>query len=198
MEPESEQSALVKPNYNTLPRQANKTNDSTFDRIYKYYHSDKSRIELTDEEKRIRERWEKAWLLLCRRRTQKQVVELVEKLFSVSQSVAYDDVRNAMHLFSNPQSDLKDAKKAIAETMILDGADKCFKAGDMDGYQKFIQKYIDINGLTVEEDSKMKDLLKNLKATTLVFTTSPETLKKEAADLLKNIPAVDIPHEEVK
>jgi hypothetical protein len=194
---EQEQSALVSSNYNNLPREAKKTNDSTFDRIYKYYHANKTRIELTDDENGIRERWEKAWFLLCRRRTQKQVVELLEKLFSISQSVAYDDVRNAMQIFSNPNADIKDGKRAIAETMALEGANMSFKKGDMDGYHKFIKMYMDINGLMVEEDDKLKALLKNLKATTLVFKISPEDLRKEAEDLLKNTPTIDTGFEDV-
>lgn len=195
---EQEHSALVKSNYDQLPREAKKTNDSTFDRIYKYYHNNKTRIELSPEEDRIRERWEKAWFLLCRRRTQKQVVELIEKLFNVGKSVAYDDVRNAMQIFSNPNADMKDAKRAIAETMALEGANLCFKKGDTEGYHKFIKIYMDINGLDVEEDSKMKEMLKNLKPTTLIFVTDREILKKEADALMKGIPQVeDIAHEEI-
>jgi hypothetical protein len=194
---EQEQSALVSSSYNNLPREAKRTNDSTFDRIYKYYHVNKTRIELTPEETGIRERWEKAWFLLCRRRTQKQVVELLEKLFSISQSVAYDDVRNAMQIFSNPNADIKDGKRAIAETMALEGANMCFKKSDMDGYHKFIKMYMDINGLMVEEDDKLKALLKNLKATTLVFKISPDDLRKEAEDLLKDTPTIDTGFEDV-
>src|SRR4051812_20377937 len=110
-----EDSALVKANYSELPRGANKTNDSTFDRIYKYYHNSKTRIELTEDEKRISQRWEKAWYLLCRYRTKKQVVDFICREFKIEKSVAYDDVRKACMLISNPQDDTKDAKRAIAE-----------------------------------------------------------------------------------
>lgn len=192
-----EQSALVPSNYNELPKEAKRTNDSTTDRIWKYYHNNKTRVELTPEEEIIRERWEKAWFLLCKQKNQKQVVEKLEKLFSVKKSVAYDDVRNAMLLFGNPQDNMKDAKRSIAETMALRGADKCWKNGDMEGYHKFQKLYIDINGLTVQDNDRMKDLLKNLKATTLIFVTSPDKLKDQAAELMKDIPTVDTSFEEV-
>jgi len=132
-----EQSALVSEKYDKLPKADKRTADGIFDRIYKYYHNNKTRIELTAEEIGIRERWEKAWFLLCRHRTRKQVVELLVKLFNVSQAVAYDDVRHCMNLFSNPQEDMKAAKRTIAETMALNGADRCWKSNDMEGYYKF-------------------------------------------------------------
>lgn len=184
-------SAIVKDNYDQLPREAKRTNDSTFDRIWKYYHNNKTRVELTEEEQRTRERWEKAWLLLARHRVQKEVVELIEKLYSVSRSVAYDDVRNAMQIFSNPQLDIKDAKRVIAETMIMKGLNRSFKNGDMEAYGKFLKLYIEVNGLTVQEDDKMKDALRNLKATMLIFVTSPDQLRKDAEKLMEGIPAVD-------
>lgn len=190
-------SALVKSNYDNLPREAKKTADSKFDRIWKYYHNNKTRVELTDEEQRIRERWEKAWMLLCRNRTQKDAADLIMRLFNVSRSVAFDDVNNAMMLFSNPNADLKEGKRAIAENALMRGADKAWKEGNMDMYLKFYSKYIEINGLTVQEDDKMKDILKHLKPTTLVFVTSPEQLKAQADELIKDIPAVDTNFEEV-
>lgn len=174
-----ENSALVPSNYNSLPREANKTKDTTADRIYKYYHNNKSRIELSEAEIVIRDRWEKAWLLLCRNRTQKQVVDLIMRLFNVGKSVAYDDVRNAMMLFSNPQNDLKDAKRLIAETMVLNGADKCWKKGDMDGYHKFTKLYIDINKINGDEGNSMAEMLKKLKPQQIIIVADPEELEKQ-------------------
>jgi hypothetical protein len=192
---EQEQSALVSSNYSTLPREAKKTADSTFDRIFKYYHNNKTRIELTDEEIRIRERWEKAWLLLCRNRTQKQVVELIEKLFNVKKSVAYDDVRNAMMLFSNPQNDLKDAKRAIAETMALNGANMCMKKGDMDGYYKFLKAYQEINRLDGKEDDIVPDMMKKLKPAAIIIVSSPAELEAQANAMQQEL-IEDIEHTE--
>lgn len=192
---EQEQSALVSSNYSTLPREAKKTADSTFDRIFKYYHNNKTRIELTDEEIRIRERWEKAWLLLCRNRTQKQVVELIEKLFNVKKSVAYDDVRNAMMLFSNPQNDLKDAKRAIAETMALNGANVCMKKGDMDGYYKFLKAYQEINRLDGKEDDIVPDMMKKLKPAAIIIVSSPAELEAQANAMQQEL-IEDIEHTE--
>jgi flagellin-specific chaperone FliS len=182
-----EQSALVRSNYDALPREAKKTKDTTFDRIYKYYHNDKTRIELTPEESAVRERWEKAWLLLCRQRTSKQVVDLLMKLYNVSQSIAYEDVRKAMMLFSNPKDDLKDAKRAIAESMALKGADKCWKTGDMDGYHKFLKIYQDLNRLDQEQGGDIADMLKKLKPHQVIIVSNMEELDKQANKLMEGL-----------
>lgn len=155
-------SALVL-NKDDQPREAVKSKDSTADRIYKYYHS-KSRVELTEEEEGIRERWEKAWFLLCSHKTQKEVVNTVGTLFSISKSVAYDDVRSAMMLFGNPQQDMRDAKKAMAETWIIQGLNKCWDDKDMDGYQKFLKQYTELNGLNDQSnDDTIANMLKKFK-----------------------------------
>lgn len=191
-----EGSAIVAIKMNKPTRAANKTNDSTFERIYKYYH-DKSRLELDDDEEVIRKRWETAWHILTHHRTQKRSVEMLERMYGIKKSIAYDDVRNAMMLFGNPMEGMKDAKKAIAETAITEGLQLAWRRGNLDMHQKYLSKYIEINGLTVQEDDKMKDILSKLVATQITFVVSPEILKQEAEELLKGIPAIDVSHEEV-
>lgn len=180
-------SALVE-RKNNLPREARKTLDTTFDRIYKYYHNDKSRVELTKEEEVIRERWEKAWFLLCRHRTKKQVADILVKLFGVSPSLAFDDARNAMMLFTDPQKDVSGAKRAIAETWAVNGANRCWKEGDMEGYYKFLKEYREINGISADSNSDaMDEFMKKMKPTTIVIVSDASLLKAEAAKLQEEI-----------
>ncbi len=183
-----EHSALVKSNYDKLPREAKKTTDTTLDRIYKYYHNSKTRIELTREEHAIRERWEKAWLLRCRHRTTKQTADLIAKLFNVSLSVAFDDVSKASMIFSDPSGDLRQAKRALAEHAYLMGADKAWKKGDLDMHMKYMNLYAEINGLKNDTtDSNLADLLKKLKPHQVVIVASPEQLEVDAVKLRDEI-----------
>jgi len=174
-------SALVEKDH--LPREANRTNESTFDRIYKFYHNNKSRIELTKQEEAIRDRWEKAWFLLGRHRTKKQVSDILMKLFDIKQSKAFDDVSHAMMLFGNPQNDLKDAKRAIAETMAMNGANKCWKENDMEGYSRFLKLYIELNGLTSADENTVGDMLKKMKPTQIILNFKKEDVEMEAEKL---------------
>ena len=179
-----EKSALLPNNHDSLPREAKKTTDSTIDRIYKYYHNRKSRVELTPEEDKIRNRIEKAWYLMsARHRTNKSVVDVLTRLFGIEKSVAYDDVRNAQLLFGSPELQIKDAKRAIAETMAMQGADKAWKKGDMDAYAKFVKMYCDINNLNGDEGDGLAEALKKLKPQQVVIVADTGILEKQAEAL---------------
>lgn len=185
---EQEQSGLVSSNYNSLPREAKKTADSTFDRIYKYYHNSKTRIELTDEEHRLRERWEKAWLLRCRYRTKKQVADVLCRLYNISIAVAYDDVKKAGMLFTEPEADTKDAKRAIAEAALLAGANKAWTTGDMELHLKYIREYNEINGLKDNDtDGNLADAMKKLKPHQILIVTSQAELEANANALQEEL-----------
>jgi hypothetical protein len=191
-----ESSALVPDNYDKLPREAKKTADSTFDRIYKYFFNSKTRIELSVEEQRISERWERAWLFLCRHRTRKQVADLLMRQFNVSKSLAFDDVKNAMHLFGEPQEGQKNAKRAIAEDAILKGMDRAWKMGDMKMHEKYTQQYIELNGLKNEDVANIEDMIRKLIPPAVTLVTNMEVLKAAAKkiqdDLVQDIPYEDI------
>lgn len=192
-----EDSVIVK-NDGKRTRKDKAPGETTFDRIYRFYHSDrKIKIVLTADEEAIRERWEKAWLLLTRHRTRKDVVDLLVKLFNVSQVIAYDDVKHAMMLFGVPNDTVKDAKRAIAEAMAMKGADKSWKEGDMDAYHKFLKIYMNLNHLYDDGASNMADLMKKIRPHQVIIVSSQAELEAQAQAMQKEI-TKDIPHQEVK
>lgn len=192
----AENSALVVSKEELPTREAKKANDSTFDRIYKYFHS-KSKLELTAEEQEVMTRWEKAWLLLCRHRTRNAVADILMKLFNVGKSTAYDDVRNAMNLFSDPREDMKAAKRAIAEDAILKGADKAWKTGDLKMHKEYMKEYAEINGLKEESnDNSLAELVKKLKPTQILINFKKEDAEEEAERLRSHI-TLDVDHVDI-
>ncbi|HEY3403905.1 MAG TPA: hypothetical protein VGK59_10990 [Ohtaekwangia sp.] len=190
-------SPLVETDYGKLPRSANKTADSKVDRIYKYYHDRKTRIELTEYEEKIRERVEKCWFLLCASNTRKQTADKICKIFSVSQATAYDDIANAMLLFGSPGEGMKDAKRAILESMALKGAKKAWRIGDLFMYEKFLDKYAKANQLDTPEAEDMSKLKKLLKPTQVVIVSDPAVLEKKIAEIQEKV-AQDIDHEVIE
>lgn len=183
-----EHSVLVPPDYGKRKRESNKTNDSVFDRIYKYYYNSKTRIELDDEEEQIRSRWEAAWFLLVRAQTQKQVADALERMFSISKSLAYDDVDKATMLFGDPKPSVKAAKRVIAESMILRCLSYAEQKGDLFMMNKFIDKYISIHGLKDKgSDAKLEDLLKHFVPTKVIITSDPKSLENKVNDLKQSI-----------
>jgi hypothetical protein len=193
---EHEDSALLPANYDKLPREAKKTADSTFDRIYKYFFNSKTQIKLTDDEIRISDRWERAWLFLCRHRTRKQVAELLMRQFTISKALAYDDVKNAMNLFGEPHEGQKNAKRAIAEDAILKGMDKAWKSGDLKMHEKYVQQYIELNGLKSEETANIEDMIRKLIPPAVTLVTDMEKLNEDAKKLQDDI-VHDISYEDV-
>lgn len=182
----SQESALIPSDYNKRSKESRKTSDSVFDRIYKYYYNSKTRIELDDEEEQIRSRWEAAWFLLIRAQTNKQVSDALCRMFAISQSTAYDDVKNAMNLFGgDPRANLKTAKRAIAESMALRCLSFAEQRGDMFMMNKFLDKYISINGLKDKGgDAKLEDLIKKLKPTQVILSVKKEELEADAKEKL--------------
>lgn len=187
---------IIAPEDDKRPREANKTNDSVFDRIYKSYFG-KSRIELKAEEIRIRDRWDYAYRLLCNANTNRVVVEALMKKFDIQKSKAYDDISNVILLFGSQGNTNKEFKRLRAEGWIIRGIQKAWKAEDLENYHRLINRYTKINGLDVSEDSAIADLIRKLKPTILMFTTNAEQLKKEADDLMHDVPTMDVEHKEV-
>lgn len=173
-----------------------KTKDSSFDRIYRFYHKPKSNQVLEPDDERIRERLEKAWYILCKHRSIQEVVNLLCRIYDIKKSVGYDDVNNAMLLFGDPRADVKDAKRAIAESMALRGAKRAWQQGDMGSYGKFVKEYSEINNLKGDDDNRLKELLKKQRPVSITFTSEVDQLKRQASDLMKDV-AIDTEFETV-
>ena len=193
----TEGSAIVPHDYDKRPHESRRTKDSTFDRIYKFYHNSKTKIILEAWEEDIRTRWEASWFLLIRAKTQKDVADEIEKIFRVSKSIAYDDVRHAMMLFGDPRQNLKSAKQAIAESIALKGLEYAEKKQDLPMMDRFLQKYIDIGGLISEGfDSRLEEIIKKLKATQIIISSTPEQLSEDANkihdDLMKDLDKISV------
>lgn len=176
-------------------REARKTSDSVFDRIYKFYFNKKTTIALTREEEAVRERWDFAWKMLAGMYTKRQVVEGVIQKFDVRKSIAYDDVTNCMMLFGDPRNANKDAKRALAEEWIIKGIKKAWDDQDLDAYERLIGKFNKINQLEEENTDGLADLLKNLRPTQIVIVAKRDDLNKEIEALQKEV-TLDINHDE--
>lgn len=188
--------ALVK-SKEKAPREAKKTKDSTFDRIFKFYYS-KNRIVLRDKEEEIRDRWYTAWQLLCNTYTRNQVAKGLAKQFGITERQGFQDVDNAMKLFSDPKNTDKLAKRAISEEWTVKGIKKAWDNGDLLSYERLIRRYNRINGLENEENP-LSEWIKNQKPVAVLITADPKELEKAAAELMKDVPDVhDIPYQEVE
>lgn len=177
-------------------REANKTSDSTFDRIYKSYFG-KIRIELKPDELRIRERLDFAYRMMCQANTDRSIVNLLMNKFNIEKRQAYNDIKNTIQLFGSQKESNKDFKRIRAEHWIIQGIKKAWKNEDLEAYHRLLNRYTKINGLDVNEDNALADIIKQLRPTALIFTLNAEQLKKEADSLTKDIPADDVEYQDV-
>jgi len=181
-----------------LPRQARRINDSIFDRIYKHIHDSKTRIELSAEELAISDRWEKAWFLLCAPKTIKTAADELVKMFSISTSTAYEDVKHAMILFGDPRPKVKEYKRAIAEEIALRKIEQADKRDDHEMSERYFNRWLEITGLKDHAmDGGMAEMLKKFRPHTITITSDPTDLIKQArkiqADLVSDIEHEDVP-----
>jgi hypothetical protein len=175
---------------------ASKTKESTFDRIFKFYHDKKTRVELTEKEDEIRNRLEKAWFLLCNKAySNKMTVDKLCKLFSIDKSMAYDDLRNAMILFSDPRQDVKEGKRRIHEHQILKGARMALKEKDFALHEKYMKQYAEVNGLFDNSAADPSEMAKKFKPHKIVIVAKMQDLMAEAEKLREDI-TLDVEHEE--
>ena len=185
---EQEHSALVASNKHELPRELKKSKDSDFDRIYKFYHNSKTQIKLTTEEDAIRERWEKAWFLLCRGRSPKACADITVRLFHISPATAFDDARKAQMLFGDPRNDIKEAKRRIVEQQLQNGANRAWAKGDLELHMKYMKEISEINGLKEPlPETNIAELIKKLVPTQINIITKVEDLQKMAEKMRHDI-----------
>jgi hypothetical protein len=177
-------------------RAARRSEDTTFDRIFKYYFG-KVKEELSAKEEKIRSRWHDAWRFMCEFNSRTDVVKLLKAEHGISEQTAYSDYKYARMLFGDPETGDKEAKKAIVNEWILLGMKKAWATNDMMAYDKLILRYSRINNLDAE-DNQLIDLISKRKPTVIVINGDEKSLQQEADELVKDIPAVDAEYTEVK
>lgn len=180
-----------------LPREANKKGDDTMSRIYKFYHNNKKRIELTEKEEATREKIERAWLLLTGMKTSKYIADELSAIYGISKSGAFDLVKHAMIIFGDPRMQVKEGKRAIAEHQFLTGAEKALEKGELELHLRYMKAYAEINGLNnVDTAEGIADVMKKLRPTTIILNFRKEEVEREAERLHDQL-ASDIEFEEI-
>lgn len=180
--------SAIAPNRDGQPRSMAKTADTLFDRVWKFYYQEKAAVILTDQEEKIRERWEAAWQILGGFTTKAQAVKALTKKFKISKRQAYFDLQNAENLFGgDPREANKKAKREIVASWIIKALHKTWREGNMDAHAKLLIRYSKLFGLENQNDDDIADLMKKRQPTIVVFNTDPETLKKQAEELMKGV-----------
>lgn len=181
-------------------RSANRVNDTTFDRIWKFYY-DKSDIQLKEKEEEIRGRLVNIWGLLGDILTDRQAILAHLKWcedqgYSIKERTAYEDLRYAKMLFGDRTKQTKAAQRAMVNEWLIKGINKAWQDESLKAYAMLIRRYNAVNGLEGDQAGALQEK----PAIIINFNADPETLKKQQAELRRKAEAAnakDIEHEEL-
>lgn len=179
------------------PRAMRRTNETTFDRIYNF-HFGKTRVELTEKETEIKDRWDYAFRLFVGTKTDREVVIALTRKFEIEERQAYDDLKNMKLLYSQPRNADKELRRLKSEAQILWGMRKARLKKDMESHFRYLKLYNEIHGLNIEEGNELADKMKELKPHAIMFVLDTAALKAAADELMKDVPAIEIEYQEVQ
>jgi len=173
-----------------LPTSLRRTDDTTFDKIFKFYNDTKVQTKLSEAEETIRQRWELAWLKRSKLMPKRMIVKRLCKKFGISERTAYDDIKSTELLFGDPEEQNKEAKRTIMSNLIEKAMRKALKYDDFKAFEKLTLRYAQYNDLNKSDDLFAK-YIKGKKPVAIVFSTDPETLKNQANELMADVEDVD-------
>lgn len=163
-------------------RSANRVNDSTFERIWKFYY-EKTEIELKEKEEEIRTRLVNIWGHLADILTDRQAVLAHVKWcedqgYRIKERTAYEDLRYAKMLFGDRTKQTKAAQKAMVNEWLIWGINKAKNDGSLKAFALLIRRYNALNGLEGDESGQGSRPAININ-----FSADPEILKKQIEEM---------------
>jgi hypothetical protein len=166
-------------------RSANRVNDSTFERIYKFYY-EKSEILLKEKEEEIRNRLVNIWSLLADILTDRKAVLAhvkwcADQGYNIKERMAYEDLRYARALFGDSRKQSKEAQRAVVSEWLMWGIEFAKQQKDLYNMHLLIKRYNVLNGLEGDQSTVPVDR----PAIVMNFNSDPETLRKQIEEMRK-------------
>jgi hypothetical protein len=187
---------LIKKDPGTLPR---RKDDDPFFAIWRHYHDTDFEMILSDSQKERVDIYEKAHELclsgFSRGETAKNLqVFFKEKGVEFSIRSAYDYLQDALDLWgAGPESDMTMNRMILIETgkRLMK---KSEKLGDMKSAAAFFAQIVKLHPIP-SENADLIDKIKALKPHSVILSTDPEILRKQAQELTQDIDHEDISEE---
>jgi hypothetical protein len=176
------------------------------ERIWLYYFDMNYEIVLTKGEEETRQILEMADELILRyypgygistiaAKLVKDIARKLDKEVGHRQCINY--VNQAMNIFGEPIDVDKEKKRQLYIKRFNNMAIKAEEEGDFNAATRALTKAAELENFNKDGDESIKDLIKNMKAKEIVFSSNIEDLKKQASDLM-NQSAEDAEYEETE
>lgn len=171
--------------------------DDPFERIYRHYHDLTVEIILTPAEITRNRLYEFAYDLYSKGFSRGSVAKnLMTHFFEnegldIPRRTAFQYLRDAIDVFGDYEEIEISREKRIFIEMCKNGLEKALGLDDMKSYSSILQtlnKVYDFNKNTDE----LGEYLKKMKAYTIILTTDPEALLREADELMADIDDAEI------
>jgi hypothetical protein len=131
--------------------------DNTFEKLLAYYQGEEGSI--TDKEREILDRWEKADDIIRKHGTGKDGVNMMMTRCGVSRAAAYRDIAAAQRFFGSMQRSEKDYWRVLIREMILETRRLAFAKNDLKAMNAAEANLIRVMGLD-KDDPEMPDFSK--------------------------------------
>lgn len=183
-------------------REAKRSNDSHFNRVWKHLYDRRRTVELSHFEVELLQRWTNVWNLLVgnvlsdRKTVSAHIMWCQSSIGTISERTAYDDIKRAKALFGDPfQSTAIFERKRMSEVLLeqIECLKEISEKGSDDqkieaakAITSLTRQFSAINGL----DADIKQVVPR-EAITIEFNADPEVLRKQANDLVGDVIDVD-------
>jgi len=173
-------------------RWADRVDDTTFERIWKFYYDNKASIALKPKEEDMRLRIINIWSLLADILTDRKAVLAhiqwcKDQGIDIKEATAYEDLKAAKMMFGDRNKQSKAAQRAISSEILLNMIKQTKDKNKHMSAARLIKEYNELNDLKNHEDSD----LNSWRPITIIFNADPETLKKQAAELRRKAEAAN-------
>lgn len=173
-------------------RFANRINEASFEKIWRYYYDTTAKVELTEKHEEIRSRMVNLWDLIVgkilndRRAIKAHLKWCEDKGYKISERTAYEDLKYCKRLFGDRKNSTKEREKSIIAEILFNAISYAWKEKDLKSLEKLVKRYNAVRGLeeTGGSDVAWTPIVINLKA-------DPETLKKQMEDLRRRAEAAN-------
>lgn len=145
---------------------------TTFDKLKAHLQGHETALVLNEEEKRLLERWEAAFMMLKEHKNTADVRDMLVNTQGISRASAYSDIKNCQRLFGDVFKSNKDSLRHI----ITETANRLIMKAEMDGDTATVIAALNIigryNGLD-QDDADLPDFSK-LEPHTYIMNVSVE------------------------
>lgn len=159
---------------------------TTLERVRYWYREGEDKIDLTPVEEKQRQRWELAYHIMRKHRSQEVTAQMLTRLAHISIATARRDVSSANALFGGIIEGNKAMDRVIMSEYAHYALNWARKTRDLKGYNTAVKNLAIIKGLD-KDDSNMPDFTNIESQNNIIIVADPEAVGLKVPDNLDKL-----------